>query len=53
MIRPRLASLLLALLAAAFSTGCETGFVTDAARTSLASFVIDVVSTAANEEIGP
>ena len=53
MIHPRLASLLLALLAAAFSTGCETGFVTDAARTSLASFVIDVVSTAANEEIGP
>jgi hypothetical protein len=53
MIRPRISFLLLVLLAAAFSTGCETGFVTEAARTSLASFVIDVVSTGANEAIGP
>ncbi len=53
MIRPRFAYLLLAVLAVAFSTGCETGFVTDAARTSLASFVVDVVSTAANDGIGP
>lgn len=35
------------------AAGCETGFVTAAARTSLASFVIDIVSVAANETINP
>ncbi len=41
------------ILTGALVTGCETGFVTDAARRSLSSFVIDLVTTAANETIAP
>ena len=40
-------------LVIAFAAGCETGFVTTAARTSLASFVTDVFATAINGTIGP
>ena len=35
------------------ASGCETGFVTNAARTSLASFVTDVFASAVNGTIGP
>ena len=35
------------------ATGCETGFVTQAARESLASFVNDVVAGAVNGALGP
>ena len=43
----------LVLLASVLAAGCETGFIQDAARTSLASFVTDVVGTAVTETIGP
>lgn len=49
-------SLLIVVLAAISSTiltGCETGFVGDAARQSLSSFVINVFSTAVNATITP
>jgi len=36
-----------------FITGCTTGFVQEAAQSSLASFVIDVFSTAVNDSIKP
>jgi len=41
------------ILSLAFVAGCEQGFVTEAARTSLSSFVIDIISTAVDETIGP
>jgi len=40
-------------LAVVLLAGCETGFVQDAARTSLASFVTNIFSTAVTETIGP
>ncbi len=43
----------LVVLASALAAGCASGFVQDAARTSLASFVNGVVSTAVNQTIGP
>ena len=43
----------LIVLASALAAGCTTGFIQDAARTSLASFVNGVVSTAVTETIGP
>ena len=43
----------IAALVILFASGCESGFVTTAARTSLASFVTDVFATAINETIGP
>ena len=33
--------------------GCETGFLQDAARTSLASFATNAFSSAVNAAIGP
>jgi len=33
--------------------GCERGFIDDAARRSLASFVVDIVQTAVDETIVP
>ena len=44
---------LLATIAGTVMTGCETGFVGDAARQSLSSFVINVFSTAVNATINP
>ncbi len=48
---------LLTVLAAVVTTtilmGCETGFIADAARENLSSFVIDVFTTAASESIDP
>ena len=35
------------------AVGCETGFITTAARTSLASFVTDVFATAVNGTLNP
>lgn len=35
----------------AFAAGCETGFVEDAARESLAAFLSNVFSTAVNNTI--
>ncbi len=40
-------------LTVALSGGCEGGFVTEAARSSLASFVNQVFTTAVNETIDP
>ncbi len=40
-------------LAAVLLAGCDTGFVQDAARTSLASFATDIFSTAVDATIGP
>jgi len=42
-------ALLIAL--AALAAGCETGFVEDAARDSLAAFLSDVFTTAVNDTI--
>lgn len=36
---------------AALAAGCESGFVQDAARDSLAAFLSDVFTTAVNETI--
>ncbi len=47
----RRAATLLLILAAALSAGCETGFIESAARDSLASFMVDIFSTAVNETI--
>ena len=33
--------------------GCATGFVSDAARDSLAAFMVNILSTAVNETVGP
>ena len=54
MIRPK-NTLIAAIFALVIilATGCETRFVTDAARTSLASFVTDVFSTAVNATLSP
>jgi len=43
----------LAILAVTFASGCETGFVANAARESIASFVTSIVTTAVNESINP
>ncbi len=48
-IRRTLAAILIVLAAA----GCESGFVQDAARASLSSFIVDIVDTAVTEPIGP
>jgi hypothetical protein len=46
-------TLFLALIASGGSVGCATGFVENAARESLASFVISIFDAAANEAINP
>ena len=43
----------LVVLASALAAGCTAGFIQDAARTSLASFVTGVVTTAVNSTLGP
>ncbi|UCE60476.1 MAG: hypothetical protein JSU63_01760 [Phycisphaerales bacterium] len=43
----------LAIVSGTLSTGCDRGFIDDAARASLASFVTEVISTAATEAINP
>jgi len=43
----------LAIVSCALSTGCERGFIDDAARASLSSFVTEVISTAVTEVINP
>ena len=40
-------------LAVVLLVGCDTGFVQDAARTNLASFVTDIFATAVDATIGP
>ncbi len=42
-----------AALAIIALTGCATGFLSDAARDSFASFMVNILSTAVNETIGP
>ncbi len=51
--RSPLLTVLVAVVATTILMGCETGFVADAARESLSSFVIDVFTTAASESINP
>ena len=46
-------SVLIMLLMSATTTGCDSTAVTDAARTSLSSFVISVLTAAVNETINP
>ncbi len=46
-------TLLLSTLAGIALTGCGTQFVQDAARDSLSSFVVDVLTTAVTETINP
>lgn len=48
-----LLSITLAAVATTALTGCEPTFIENAARRSLSSFVIDLVSTAANATIAP
>ena len=36
-----------------FVSGCSTGFIQEAAQSNLASFVIDVFSTAVNSTVDP
>ena len=43
----------LAVLVLAFSSGCEWGFVTRAARTNASSFLVDVFSAVVNETVSP
>ncbi len=43
----------LIMIVAVLTMGCESGFITDEARSSLASFVTGVVTTAVNETINP
>lgn len=47
--RKTIAGILVGL--AALSAGCETGFIQDAARDSLAAFLSDVFTTAVNDTI--
>ena len=51
--RSTLIVLPLAVLVAVFATGCENGYVADAARSSVAGFVNSVLSTAVNNVINP
>lgn len=51
--RSLLACSALAVTASMLAAGCEGGFVTESARTSLASFVTDIISTAVESTIGP
>ncbi len=51
--RSSLFSVLVAVAATTALTGCETGFVSDAARESLSSFVVNVLTTAVTESINP
>lgn len=51
--RSHLFTLLVTVAATTALTGCETGFVSDAARESLSSFVINVFTTAVSESINP
>lgn len=44
---------LLGILTLVLSAGCETGFVADAYRSSAASFINQVVSSAVNETVNP
>ncbi len=46
-------TILLSALAGIALTGCGTQFVQDAARQSLSSFVVDVLTTAVTETINP
>ena len=43
----------LVILTAVFAAGCEGGFIGDAARDSLASFLTSAFSTAVNATINP
>ena len=43
----------MAVLASALAAGCETGFIQDSARSSLASFITGAVNGAVAETIGP
>ena len=43
----------LLMISMAFLAGCEDGFVQDQARTSLASFITGVLTTAVNQLIAP
>ena len=49
----RFALFVLTVTAAVFAMGCTTGFMEDAARRSLSSLAIDILSTAVNETIDP
>jgi hypothetical protein len=51
--RSTLAAWPLVIFTAVFAAGCEGGFIGDAARDSLASFITSVFSTAVNETITP
>lgn len=44
---------LLAILTMVAGAGCATGYVEDAARTSLSSFVISIFSTAVADTVNP
>ena len=48
-----LLKLLVALVAVTALTGCKGDFVENAARGSLSSFIIDIMSTAIDETINP
>ncbi len=43
----------LMLTAALFSTGCSGNFVTDAARTNLANFVVEVFAVSLDDALFP
>ena len=51
--RSSLFYVLVAVAATTALTGCESGFVSDAARESLSSFVVNVLTTAVTESINP
>ncbi len=51
--RSLLACAALAVSVSMLVAGCESGFVTESARTSLAAFVTDVLSTAVESAISP
>ena len=51
--RSSLFTVLVAVAATTALTGCETGFVSDAARESLSSFAVSVLTTAVSESINP
>jgi hypothetical protein len=53
MIGRRLSCFLLALSTAALATGCATGFVEQAARGSVASFLTEVLTTAVDGAVNP
>lgn len=50
---PVLRTCLLAFLAATTLAGCGASFVDDAARNSIASFAVEILTTAVNNTIKP